>query len=252
MQSIHSNGGKRHVARMSGLVVGAVVLLTAAVADAHFVLQAPANWMVQDGAGGPEKLGPCGNETPQTPTNAVTPYQPGDQVTIRFDEVVPHPGHYRVALAPTQSDLPAEPTVTPTAQDPCASAAVQNNPALPILADNVLPHTAVLSGTQTITVTLPSNPPCTNCVLQVIEFMSSHGAPCFYHHCANITIGAPGDAGGNSAGSDSGAAATAADSGCSCSLRRRDGSLFAGAPLAYLAAAIAAHRRSRRRWMKGR
>jgi len=252
MQTIHSNAGKRHVARMSGLVVGTVALLTAPMADAHFVLRAPANWMMQDSAGAPEKLGPCGNETPQTPTNAVTAYRPGDQVTIQFDEVVPHPGHYRVALAPTQSDLPPEPTVTSTAQDPCASAAVQNNLALPILADNVLPHTAVLAGTQTITVTLPSNPPCTDCVLQVIEFMSSHTQPCFYHHCANITIGAPGDAGGSSGSSDGGAAPPAADGGCSCSLGRRGDSPFAGAPLACIAAAIAARRRSRRRWMKAR
>jgi uncharacterized protein (TIGR03382 family) len=42
-------------------------------------------------------------------------------------------------------------------------------------------------------------------VLQVVEFMSSHGAPCFYHHCANIKIttngadaGVPSEAGTNS------------------------------------------------------
>jgi hypothetical protein len=29
---------------------------------------------------------------------------------------------------------------------------------------------------------------CDHCTLQVIEFMSQHGAPCFYHHCADISI----------------------------------------------------------------
>ncbi len=238
MPTIRPTGGKRHLARMSGLVIGASALLAAAVANAHFVLKAPTSWMTLDTSGGPQKMGPCGNEAPQTPSNAVTPYQPGDQVTIQLDEIVFHPGHYRVALAPTQSELPPEPTVTPTAQDQCASAAVQQSPTLPILADNLLAHTAPFSGTQTITVTLPTNPPCSNCVLQVIEFMSLHGAPCFYHHCANITIG-----GGDGATSTS----PAMDSGVGCSTARRRGSLFADlAPLAGLAFAIVARRRSRR------
>jgi hypothetical protein len=162
--------------RITGLVVGTATLLSAAVADAHFNLKTPTNWMMQDPSGSPQKMGPCGNEAPQTPTNAVTAYQPGDTVTIQLDELVFHPGHYRIALAPTQGDLPPEPVVTPSASDPCASAAVEPNPTLPILMDNVLVHTAPLSGTQMVSVTLPMNPPCTNCVLQVLEFMSSHGA----------------------------------------------------------------------------
>jgi len=245
MPTIRSTRDKRHLARMVALVVGTGALLAAAgVADAHFVLKAPTNWMMEDSSGGPQKMGPCGNEAPQTPSNAVTPYQPGSQVTIQLDETVFHPGHYRVALAPTQSDLPPEPTVTPSAQDECASAAVQASPTLPILADNLLAHTAPFNGTQTINVTLPMNPPCTNCVLQVLEFMSSHGAPCFYHHCANIKIGAPGDTGGDAA--TSGAAPPATDSGCGCSTPRRNGSFLADlAPLAGLALAIAARRRPR-------
>lgn len=37
-------------------------------------------------------------------------------------------------------------------------------------------------------VQLPAGYRCTNCVLQVTEFMSAHAAPCFYHHCAIVTI----------------------------------------------------------------
>jgi MYXO-CTERM domain-containing protein len=246
MRTIRSIGSWR-VARLCGLVVGTGSLLVSAAADAHFVLKAPANWAMQDSFGGPQKMGPCGNEAPQTPTNAVTPYQPGDQVMIQLDETIFHPGHYRVALAATQSQLPPEPVVTPTAQDQCASAAVQDNPTLPILQDNLLVHTAPFTGTQSFTVTLPTNPPCTDCVLQVLEFMSSHGAPCFYHHCANITIGdAPGDAGGGSGGSNS-SAATSTDGGCSCSVPGRNASRSAGAAaLALLVAlGVATRRRSR-------
>jgi len=251
MDTIRGTRAKRHVARIGGLFVGAAILWTPGRAAAHFVLKTPANWMVLDSSGGPQKIGPCGNETPGTPSNAVTPYQPGDTVTIQLDEVVFHPGHYRVALAPTQNDLPAEPVVTPSASDQCATAAVQMNPTLPILGDNLLVHTAPFAGTQTATVTLPANPPCTNCVLQVLEFMSSHGAPCFYHHCANITIGgsAGGDAGNPDAGgSDSGSAGAppASDSGCSCSTAPRGDVSFARfAPLAALAFAAVWRGRAR-------
>jgi hypothetical protein len=240
------------IRRTSGVLVGAAVFGVSAAAGAHFVLKAPANWAMQDTLGGPQKMGPCGNEGAPTPSNVVTPFQPGDQVTIQIDETIFHPGHYRVSLAATQNELPAEPAVTPSASDQCASAAVEMNPTLPVLADNLLVHTSPFGGMQSVMVTLPANPPCTNCVLQVLEFMSSHGAPCFYHHCANITIGGgSSDAGSNpgtpdSGGADAASPAPAADSGCSCSVARRDSSM-AFAPFAALACAVAIRRRSRRR-----
>src|SRR5262249_52926683 len=106
-----------------------------------------------------------------------------------IDEVVMHPGHYRVALAVNdRSELPPEPVVTPTAGDPCASVAIENPPIFPVLADNVLSHTQAFGAPKTFAVTLPANITCSKCTLQVLEFMSSHGAPCFYHHCADISI----------------------------------------------------------------
>jgi MYXO-CTERM domain-containing protein len=249
MKTVRSTRGGR-LAQIAGLVVGIAALFTAGGARAHFVLKTPTNWMTLDVSGSPQKVGPCGNEAPQNPSNAVTSYQAGDTVMIQLDETVFHPGHYRVALAPTQADLPPEPVVTPTAQDQCASAAVEPNPTLPILADDLLDHSAPFSGTQTIMVTLPANPPCTNCVLQVLEFMSSHGAPCFYHHCANITIGASGGGGGGDAGPaaanpDAGDA-PATDSGCSCSTARPSASRGIG-PYAGFALAVCFLGRRRRR-----
>ena len=87
-----------------------------------------------------------------------------------------------------RSELPAAPQVTPKAGDPCGSAAIQSPPAFPILVDNALPHTRAFGAPQTFMVTLPTDVTCTKCTLQVLEFMSSHGAPCFYHHCADISI----------------------------------------------------------------
>jgi len=194
MLTNHPPRGMRHAAfLMAAAGIGAMT--ATGVADAHFVLMAPTNWMMQDATGLPQKLGPCGNEAPQTPTNVVTPFRPGQVVTIQLTQTVPHPGHYRVALATSQNQLPPEPVVAPSAQDPCASAAVSPN-TFPILVDGALDHTGPLNGVQTIQVTLPTNVTCTNCYLQVIEFMSSHTAPCFYHHCATISIqGAPVDGG---------------------------------------------------------
>ena len=180
--------------------VGRAFLIAAAsafvpgLAHAHFILIAPDSWMSQDSFGLPEKLGPCGDEGGGTPTAAVTAFRSGQAISVTINEVIAHPGHYRVALAVNdRSELPPEPTVTPKAGDPCGSAAIQNPPTFPILADNVLPHTGPFPGPQTFTVTLPTDVTCAKCTLQVLEFMSSHPAPCFYHHCADISIQPVGD-----------------------------------------------------------
>ncbi len=179
---------QRHVLGRA-LLIGAAGVFAPAVAHAHFVLVTPDSWMSQDTLGLPEKLGPCGDEGGGTATGKVTAFNPGQTISVTFNEVITHPGHYRVALAVNnRSELPAEPIVTPTAGDPCGSAAIQNPATFPLLADNVLPHTQAFPGPQTFTVTLPTNVTCTKCTLQVLEFMSSHPAPCFYHHCADISI----------------------------------------------------------------
>lgn len=214
MLTNHSPRGSRHVAFLMA-AVGIGAMTATGVADAHFDLIAPPNWMMQAADGSPQKMGPCGNEAPQTPSNIVTPFRPGQVVTIQFMQTVQHPGHYRVALATTsQSQLPAEPAVTPSGTDPCASAAVSPN-TFPILVDGALDHTTPLNGMQTIQVTLPTNVTCTNCYLQVLEFMSSHAAPCFYHHCAAISIqGAPMDGGTTvDAGRDASAGSTGGANG---------------------------------------
>lgn len=201
-----------------GLGLAGAVFLTAPLAHAHFFLDAPISWMSQTpglGGGNPQKVGPCGDEGGGTASGMVTPITPqadgSYRVTLMWHDTVFHPGHYRIALAVnSRSELPPEPVITPTAADMCASAAIQNPPVFPILADNVSAHVAAdanpatgLIGNQMVTVTIPANVTCTHCTLQILEFMSSHGAPCFYHHCADISLGAPAGTGG-SAGSGSG------------------------------------------------
>ncbi len=188
---------------MSRLALVVVVLGLCTQARAHFVLDAPANWESQDLLGSPQKAPPCGTESAATPSNIVTPYFQGDTVTVTINEVIFHPGHYRVVLGVNgQSDLPADPVVTPGATA-CGSTTIETVPTFPALADGQLLHTTALSGMQSFTVKLPTNVTCTNCVLQIQEFMSNHPlnnpGGCWYHHCANISIAArPGTDAGTS------------------------------------------------------
>jgi len=177
--------------RAPTFVIAAAVFTTgsfaALVAHAHFAMSEPPTWLVQNGSGDPQKNAPCGMQAGAVQTNAETTYKPGDMVTITITETVPHPGHYRVSLAANQAALPMDPAVTPGATD-CGSLAINPTPALPLLADGLLVHTGTLAGPQTVKVALPPGMTCEHCVLQVQEFMSNHGAPCFYHHCATISI----------------------------------------------------------------
>ncbi|HEY7370653.1 MAG TPA: hypothetical protein VIF57_00650, partial [Polyangia bacterium] len=89
---------------IAALATAGAVLLEPARAVAHFVLQAPASWAQQDTQGQPQKSAPCGQADAQiaaVPTNAVTAFQPGETITVAVDEVVYHPGHYRVVLSAT-------------------------------------------------------------------------------------------------------------------------------------------------------
>jgi MYXO-CTERM domain-containing protein len=163
------------------------------VASAHFHLNEPAANLEQATNGDPQKTAPCGGAG--TATNAVTNYTPGGMLTLKLAETVSHPGHYRVAIAQDEGSLPPPPTVTGTS---CGAAAIDANPTLPILADGLFTDITPADGEQTTQIQLPPGFTCTNCVLQVIEFMSNHAEPCFYHHCAIVNISdnpAPGDAG---------------------------------------------------------
>ncbi len=205
---------RSNTTRLRALVCGGALVASQAFssrADAHFVLDAPASYDTIDPISGlPEKLGPCGNEDPQMLTSAVTAFQEGDSITITIDEVVFHPGHYRVALAMTtdhmQASFPDDPVPTPGLtssgtmicpggdMSACGSVPIETPPVLPVLADNLFEHCTSFAGPQSATIKLPAGVTCNKCTLQVLEFMSDHGpnvpGGCFYHHCADISIAA--------------------------------------------------------------
>ncbi len=193
-------------------VCGSLLLLASAPAQAHFKLLVPADSIMTNAMGDPQKLGPC---TPGTATNMVTKVAPGSKLKLRWRETVGHPGHYRISIGPDRAQF-KDPVVTPKPGDQCGSAAIQAVPVAPTIADGLFVHaTGAQNTTYDYEVTVPTTP-CPNCTLQILEFMSSHGAPCFYYHCANLNItndpGA-GGAGGAGTGGVSGGAGGASGAG---------------------------------------
>jgi hypothetical protein len=166
------------------------VVVASAPALAHFKLVSPAANFEQDNNGSPQKSGPCGQNDagqPAVPTNAVTQLMTGQMIDIEIDETIFHPGHYRIQLADSMNALPAQPAVTP-GSTACGSLAIDPAPQMPLLADGLFAHTQRFTTNQTAQVQLPAGFRCTNCVLQVAQFMTVHAAPCFYYHCAQVTI----------------------------------------------------------------
>ena len=185
-----------------GLIVAASM---SSFASAHFVLIVPAASKAQDRLGDPQKIGPCGGVSanpargtganPGVPSGAITSVKGGTNLPLMVQETIFHPGHYRVALARTEAQLPPDPmvTVVETEKGPRSkSAVIQNPPVPPVLLDGIFPHTE--RSTQNFTAEIPiPNINCPTCVLQVIEFMAEHPGIAVdgghnYHHCAVLNI----------------------------------------------------------------
>lgn len=176
----------------------------------------------QDLFGGPQKSAPCGLEDPGSApqlTGQVTTFTQGQTIFVTVNEVIPHPGHYRVVVAQNPAALPPDPPVMAGAT-PCGSAEITANPQLPVLADGMLVHTNAFTEAQSMEIALPPDFTCTECTLQVIEFMSNHGlnnpGGCYYHHCATISVVAGADADAGSGMDSSSPSASAA--GCRCAV----------------------------------
>ena len=200
-------------------LVGALVVAPGA-AQAHIKMSAPADWIVTNSSGDPQKITPCGVDptkpTTFTVTNAVTTLHVGDKVTFNWTETVPHDGHFRIALAINSRDELTDPAVTKANSDGTA-AEVAISTAYPVLADNLFPHTAAsvsANHAYTTTVTIP-NTPCTKCTLQLLQFMANHplDPSYFYHQCADVTILAATGGGGTSGGSTGGSSGSGGAAG---------------------------------------
>jgi len=168
--------------------------------QAHFRLLEPKSWVVENDLGNPQKPGPCGGaegDAGVSLTNAVTKVQGGQKLHIKLMEVIFHPGHYRIALAVNSpSELPPDPDVVTKDTDKgpqSISTKIEPNPAAPLLADGLWPHTTKPTEAFETDVQLP-NINCPKCTLQIVEFMAQHGynkqGGYSYHHCAVLNINA--------------------------------------------------------------
>src|ERR1700722_8905160 len=115
------------------LAFGATAVLLPSLADAHFILNAPACWMSQDAVGGPQKTGPCAavpntslGDVAGTPTHAVTVFQSGPTISVSVTATIAHPGWYRIALVEGASSTQ---TLT-TLPDPQAQSGTNCTPAI--------------------------------------------------------------------------------------------------------------------------
>ena len=185
-----------------GIIAAAAM---SSLASAHFVLIMPAASKVQNRLGDPQKIGPCGGVSanpargtganPGVPSGAITSVKGGTNLPLMVQETIFHPGHYRVALARTEAQLPAGPEVkvVETEKGPRSqSATIQNPPVAPVLLDGIFAHTERPTQNFEIEVPIP-NISCPTCVLQVIEFMADHPGIAVdgghnYHHCAVLNI----------------------------------------------------------------
>jgi MYXO-CTERM domain-containing protein len=196
--------------RLAALVsIGLLGLLApAAPAHAHIALTSPAARTAE------QKTGPCGIAGSTRGAN-VTHYQPGQTITVEWDETVDHPGHYRLSFDDDGND------------------SFQN----PVLPEDAFPQTLVDqipdrtgAGHYSQQVTLP-NIACTNCTLQLVQIMTTTVPySSFYFQCADLVLGddpgpSPGDSGGGCAAGSSapGLAAGLAALGLLGLVRRRHG-----------------------------
>ena len=144
----------------------ALVVVAAATAEAHIALRFPTP-RTSD-----QKAGPCGSSGSKRGSK-ITHFNPGETITVEWDETVQHPGHFRIAFDDDGNDDFVNP----------------NNPNDAFASTLVEPIADTNNESYTQEVTLP-NITCDNCTLQLVQVMTT-SVPfnSFYFQCADITLG---------------------------------------------------------------
>jgi hypothetical protein len=146
-----------------------------------------------------QKQGPCGVSGDRRTTNSalVTTYRPGQTITVRWTETVPHEGHFRIAFLQDGQNFPV-----PTG--------IQMPPVAPVLVDGI-PDPSGGKSDWSAEITLP-NVECTNCTLQLMQVMSTsppYQANDFYFQCADLILANGGAGSGGSGGTSGGSGGSA-------------------------------------------
>ncbi len=138
-----------------------------------------------------QKDGPCGVIGDSRVEERVTVFEPGETITVTFDETINHPGFFRISFDNDGQDAFQFPTSRDDVVDP---------PVLPVLVDDV---TDKAGGSYSQEVTLP-NMECETCTLQLIQVMKAGDGPFveddIYYQCADIALRSAGSGGAGGAG----------------------------------------------------
>ena len=130
------------------------------------------------GGHGQIKQGPCGLTDGERGDNIYT-YKPGETITVKVREYIPHPGYFRIAFDEDGDDDFLNPqTIDPSninrkcmddPRDRCGESDFYNNHT--VLMDNLNPHKRGLPRTYSWQVKLP-DVECDNCTLQILQVMT--------------------------------------------------------------------------------
>jgi hypothetical protein len=199
--------------RRASLAIVAVGWLSAPAAGAHIDLLEPeARAHGTAARNDPDidvnsslKIGPCG-QVRSGRTDRVATYAPGQHISVRVREENAHVSYLRVSIDldgesfPIRTVVPAAPETQEAAQ--AAEDALGGDGLLAVVREN----NDVPGFVHEIAVTLPETS-CTNCTLQVIQFMYDDPAAPYYFQCADLVIT---DTGAADAGAAAGTGAAGA------------------------------------------
>ena len=157
---------------MAGLA-GSIALLIAGGAAAHIHVTSPTSRGTQ------LKQGPCGGGAGDLRGETVHSFRPGQTITVKWDETVDHPGHFRISFdAEGQDDF----------VDPASFTDLDGNAA--ILIDGIADGHG---GSYSQEVTLPDIT-CDRCTLQVIQVMTDKppygDGNDLYYQCLDLVLSA--------------------------------------------------------------
>lgn len=154
-------------------IAATTATLVTSTASAHIRLMSPAPRYLD------QKSGPCGRALNDVRGGTVTTFQPGETITVRWQETIGHPGHFRISFdADGQDDF----------IDPASYTDFYTNDS--VLLDDIPDQT----GTQIyqLEITLPDIE-CENCTLQVVQVMTDKppytvGGNDLYYQCADLIL----------------------------------------------------------------
>lgn len=165
---------------LSSIGIAVITLLAPLAASAHTVLINPKPLTNNDNL----KTAPCGcvfdsGEANECPADfMVTQYDPGESITVTFNETINHNGDFRVSFVPKPPSEVVEADFT----DATVQETIDDTTAAGELSD--------------VELTLP-NMPGVEGTIQVRQFMMGADAP-YYYTCASVKIAGPTGEGGGS------------------------------------------------------